>query len=80
MILCHDLETQETHTVDLPMPFAVVSPGSNLAFDTNTLRFSLTSPFTHESTFEYDMTDRKVTPVRVQLIRRKCAGQGPWTD
>ncbi|SAM00587.1 hypothetical protein [Absidia glauca] len=70
MILCHDLKTQETHTVDLPMPFAVVSPGSNLAFDTSTLRFSLTSPFTHESTFEYDMTERKVKPVRVQLIRR----------
>lgn len=85
MILCHDLKSQETHPVDLPMPFAVVSPGSNLAFDTDNFRFSLTSPFTHESTFEYDMTERKVKPVRVQLIRRKFDknikhGNDSWFD
>ncbi|KAI8340301.1 prolyl oligopeptidase family-domain-containing protein [Chlamydoabsidia padenii] len=71
VILCHDLKTQDTYQVDLPMKFAVVAPGSNLEFDTDTFRFSLTSPFTHESTYEYNMMERKLTPVRVQPIRRK---------
>ena len=30
MILCHNLETLETHNVDLPEKFCVLQPGTNL--------------------------------------------------
>lgn len=38
-------------------------------FNTDVFRFSVISPFTHESTYEYDMATRKLHPVRVQTIR-----------
>ncbi|KAI7877433.1 hypothetical protein K492DRAFT_150602 [Lichtheimia hyalospora FSU 10163] len=76
MILCHDLSTQETYPVELPERFCVLQPGTNLEFDTETFRFSIHSPFAHESTYDYDMASKRLTPVRVQpihmtLIHRK---------
>ncbi|KAL0138712.1 prolyl oligopeptidase [Mucor lusitanicus] len=70
MILCHDLRTKETHEVQLPEKFCVLNPGTNLDFNTDVFRFSVISPFTHESTYEYDMATRKLHPVRVQTIRK----------
>ncbi|KAI8146369.1 prolyl oligopeptidase family-domain-containing protein [Fennellomyces sp. T-0311] len=70
MILCHNLETSETHNVDLPEKFCVLQPGTNLDFNTDTFRFSVLSPFAHESTFDYDMDARKLKPVRIQPIHR----------
>lgn len=40
-------------------------------FETDTFRFSINSPFAHESTWDYNMTTRKLTPVRVHPINRK---------
>lgn len=70
VILCHDLHTKETHTVQLPEKFCVLHPGTNLDFDTDTFRFSITSPFTHESTYDYNMTTRILQPVRVQTVKK----------
>ncbi|KAL0074644.1 prolyl oligopeptidase family-domain-containing protein [Phycomyces blakesleeanus] len=69
IILCHDLSTKLTHQVDLPGRFCVVSPGTNLEFNTDTFRFSVSSPFAHESTYEYDVEKRKLNPVRVASIQ-----------
>lgn len=69
MVLCHDLRLKETHTVQLPEKFCILNPGTNLDFDTDSFRFSITSPFTHESTYEYNMATRKLSPIRVQTIR-----------
>ncbi|KAI8976952.1 prolyl oligopeptidase family-domain-containing protein, partial [Pilobolus umbonatus] len=71
MILCHDLTTNHTHEVKLPETFCVLQPGTNLEFNTDYVRFSITSPFMHESTYEYDMSTRQLTPVRVQPVRSK---------
>ncbi|OAD65677.1 hypothetical protein PHYBLDRAFT_153157 [Phycomyces blakesleeanus NRRL 1555(-)] len=71
IILCHDLSTKLTHQVDLPGRFCVVSPGTNLEFNTDTFRFSVSSPFAHESTYEYDVEKRKLNPVRVASIQGK---------
>ncbi|CAO3617218.1 unnamed protein product [Cunninghamella blakesleeana] len=70
MILCHDLKQEKTHQIKLPEDYCVVTPGSNLEFNTNTFRFSITSPFTHESTYEYNMDEQKLNPLRVQPVRR----------
>ncbi|CDH53354.1 oligopeptidase b [Lichtheimia corymbifera JMRC:FSU:9682] len=70
MILCHDLSTQETYPVELPERFCVLQPGTNLDFDTEKFRFSIHSPFAHESTYDYDMSSRRLTSVRVQPIHR----------
>ncbi|KAI8639279.1 prolyl oligopeptidase family-domain-containing protein [Parasitella parasitica] len=70
MILCHDLRTKETHQVPLPEKFCVLNPGTNLDFNTDVFRFSVISPFTHESTYEYDMSTRKLHSIRVQTIRK----------
>ncbi|CEP07722.1 hypothetical protein [Parasitella parasitica] len=70
IILCHDLRTMETHQVQLPEKFCVLNPGTNLDFNTDVFRFSVISPFTHESTYEYDMSTRKLNPIRVQTIRK----------
>ncbi|ORZ14719.1 prolyl oligopeptidase family-domain-containing protein, partial [Absidia repens] len=78
VILCHDLIQQETHQVTLPIDFCVITPGSNLEFNTDIFRFSVTSPFMHESTYEYDMQKRTLYPVRVQPIRQmKKNGRNP---
>lgn len=71
MILCHDLRTKETHQVELPEKFCQLHPGTNLDFNTDYFRFSIISPFTHESTYEYDMAARKLNPIRVQTIRSR---------
>ncbi|ORE09065.1 hypothetical protein BCV72DRAFT_248385 [Rhizopus microsporus var. microsporus] len=71
MILCYDLQTNQTHEVNLPEKFCVVQPGTNLDFDTELFRFSVISPFTHESTYEYNMVSKKLTPIRVQTIQSK---------
>lgn len=71
IILCHDLNQQKTHQIALPEDFCVVMPGSNLEFNTNMFRFSITSPFTHESTYEYNMDEKRLNPLRVQPVRRK---------
>ncbi|KAI7861602.1 prolyl oligopeptidase family-domain-containing protein [Spinellus fusiger] len=65
IILCYDVTTRTAHTVDLPEQFCVISPGTNLDFTTDSFRFSLSSPFTHESTYEYDMTHRQLKPIRI---------------
>ncbi|KAG2218836.1 hypothetical protein INT45_007603 [Circinella minor] len=70
MILCHNLQTLETHNVDLPEKFCVLQPGTNLDFNTDTFRFSILSPFAHESTYDYDMETQKLKPVQVQPIHR----------
>lgn len=70
VILCHDLRTQEIHEVDLPEKFCVVQPGTNLDFNTEQFRFSVVSPFTHEATYDYDMSSKKITPIRVQTIKK----------
>ncbi|KAI8077145.1 prolyl oligopeptidase [Thamnidium elegans] len=70
MILCHDLRTKETHKVELPEKFCVLHPGTNLDFNTDVFRFSIVSPFTHESTYEYDMATRKLAPIQVQTIKK----------
>jgi oligopeptidase B len=42
-------------------------------FNTDTFRFSIVSPFTHESTYEYNMSSRQLNPVRIQTIKsKKC--------
>ncbi|KAI9485530.1 MAG: prolyl oligopeptidase family-domain-containing protein [Benjaminiella poitrasii] len=70
MILCHDLRTKKTHQVELPEKFCVLNPGTNLDFNTDRFRFSITSPFMHESTYEYDMSTYKLNSIRVQHIRK----------
>ncbi|KAI9491882.1 prolyl oligopeptidase [Zychaea mexicana] len=78
MILCHNLETLETHDVDLPERFCVLQPGTNLDFNTDTFRFSTLSPFAHESTYDYDMQSRKLKPVRVQPVHHmQLHGRNP---
>ncbi|KAF7723205.1 hypothetical protein EC973_002280 [Apophysomyces ossiformis] len=69
MILCHDLQNETTHEIELPEKFCVVTPGTNLEFNADTFRFSIVSPFAHESTYEYDMTDRKLKTIRLQSIQ-----------
>lgn len=69
IILCHDLCTKETHQVELPEKFCEVHPGTNLDFNTDFFRFSIVSPFTHESTYEYDMATHQLKPIRVQTIK-----------
>ncbi|KAI9254523.1 prolyl oligopeptidase family-domain-containing protein, partial [Phascolomyces articulosus] len=74
MILCHNLKTLETYNVDLPEKFCVLQPGTNLDFNTDTFRFSILSPFAHESTYDYNMETQKLKPVRqipITLIHRK---------
>lgn len=78
MILCHDLRTKETHKVELPEKFCVLHPGTNLDFNTDVFRFSIVSPFTHESTYEYDMTTRKLAPIQVQTIKSKLSIYIRW--
>ncbi|KAI8987393.1 prolyl oligopeptidase [Mycotypha africana] len=87
MILCHNLQTGKTHEVPLPEKFCVLSPGTNLEFDTDTFRFSVTSPFMHESTYEYNMSTQKLHPVRVQnvqsinpVLMRSYGAYGTSTD
>lgn len=71
VILCYDLRTKTIHEVDLPEKFCVIQPGTNLDFDTEQFRFSIVSPFTHEATYDYDMSSRKLTPIRTQTIQSK---------
>ncbi|KAI8381259.1 prolyl oligopeptidase family-domain-containing protein [Radiomyces spectabilis] len=49
MILCYDVHTQETHSVPLTEKFCVLCPGTNQDFNTDTFRFSFTSPFHHDN-------------------------------
>ncbi|KAG1383270.1 hypothetical protein G6F61_001522 [Rhizopus arrhizus] len=70
VILCYDLRTKTIHEVDLPEKFCVIQPGTNLDFDTEQFRFSIVSPFTHEATYDYDMSSRKLTPIRTQTIQK----------
>ncbi|KAI9312978.1 prolyl oligopeptidase family-domain-containing protein [Dichotomocladium elegans] len=71
MILCYDLKTRQATPIDLPERFCVIQPGTNVDFDTDTFRFSLHSPFAHEATYDYEMSTRRLKPVRVQPIHRK---------
>ncbi|KAI8337785.1 prolyl oligopeptidase family-domain-containing protein [Blakeslea trispora] len=77
MMLCHDLTTCQAHTVKLPEKFCVLYPGTNLDFHTDQVRFSIQSPFMHESTFEYDMSTQKLTAVRVQPVKIELNGKNP---
>ncbi|RUP44284.1 prolyl oligopeptidase family-domain-containing protein, partial [Jimgerdemannia flammicorona] len=85
VILCYDLHTLGMHEIALPETFCVVNPGANLTtkiystflnerknqeFETDTFRFSINSPFAHESTWDYNMTSQKLTPVRVHPMHR----------
>ncbi|KAG0187414.1 hypothetical protein DFQ28_006378 [Apophysomyces sp. BC1034] len=69
IILCHDLQDGTTHEMDLPEKFCVVNPGTNLEFNTDVFRFSIVSPFAHESTYEYDMTAKQLKAIRFQSIQ-----------
>ncbi|KAI8069299.1 prolyl oligopeptidase [Gongronella butleri] len=74
MVLCYDIAREESHVIALPTSCCVVSPSSNLDFHTNTFRFSLTSPFSHDATYEYDMNERKLKCIRrhdIQGIDKK---------
>ncbi|KAI9279931.1 prolyl oligopeptidase family-domain-containing protein [Umbelopsis sp. AD052] len=68
MILCYDLKSGTKLEVDLPERFCIVHPGTNLDFDTDTFRFSVTSPYEHESTWEYNMDKKTLRSVRVHPI------------
>ncbi|KAI7902802.1 prolyl oligopeptidase family-domain-containing protein, partial [Cokeromyces recurvatus] len=77
MILCYDLDLKKTHQLELPEKFCVLNPGTNLDFNTDKFRFSITSPFMHESTYEYNMSTHTLSPIRVQLIQSKCICVNP---
>ncbi|KAG2189449.1 hypothetical protein INT44_004591 [Umbelopsis vinacea] len=70
MILCYDLKLGTKLEVDLPERFCIVHPGTNLDFDTDTFRFSVTSPYEHESTWEYNMDKKTLRSVRVHPIHK----------
>ncbi|KAJ2962969.1 hypothetical protein NQZ79_g1909 [Umbelopsis isabellina] len=70
MILYHDLKSNESHEVNLPEKFCVVSPGTNLDFKTDKFRFSVTSPYAHESTWDFNMTTKRLTAVREHPIHK----------
>lgn len=65
--------------MDLPEKFCVVQPGTNLDFNTEQFRFSVVSPFTHEATYDYDMSSKKITPIRVQTIKSNAGNLGGKT-
>ncbi|KAI9251219.1 prolyl oligopeptidase [Sporodiniella umbellata] len=69
VILCHDLRNQEMHEVNLPERFCVVQPGTNLDFNTEQFRFSIASPFTPEATYDYNMSSKRLLPIRIQSIK-----------
>ncbi|KAL1921227.1 uncharacterized protein VTP21DRAFT_10943 [Calcarisporiella thermophila] len=68
VIKCCDLRSMNTHEVPLPEKHCVVGAGTNLEYDTEVFRFTIDSPFAHESTWEYDMGKRKLKPVRLHPI------------
>ncbi|ORX61634.1 hypothetical protein DM01DRAFT_1126440 [Hesseltinella vesiculosa] len=69
MVLCYNITDQSTHQIPLPSSCCVVAPGSNLDFTTHQVRFSITSPLSHEATYEYDMVERQLKCIRSQAIQ-----------
>ncbi|CAM0135016.1 hypothetical protein VKS41_000409 [Umbelopsis sp. WA50703] len=70
MILYHDLKANVNHEVDLPEKFCVVSPGTNLDYKTDKFRFSVISPYAHESTWDFSMKTKKLKAVREHPIHK----------
>ncbi|KAK9721866.1 hypothetical protein K7432_003095, partial [Basidiobolus ranarum] len=67
-IKSHDLSTNTFHEIPLPEEICVASPGSNVEYETNVVRFTCYSPFSHEATYDYDMKTRQFTYRRIEDI------------
>jgi oligopeptidase B len=59
----------EAHTVAMPDPVYSVGVGTNLEFETTTLRFGYTSLVTPVSSYDYGMEERTTTLVKRQPVR-----------
>ncbi len=63
-----DLDTRDITEVDQPEPVYTATRGTNLSFDTTTLRFSYTSLVTPRSAFDYDMVTGERRLVKQQPV------------
>ncbi|PKC69094.1 hypothetical protein RhiirA1_377751 [Rhizophagus irregularis] len=68
IILCYNFVSQDMHQIELPTKFCVVSPETNIDYDTDIVRFTCDSPFAHPSTYEYNMETRRLRSVRSNPI------------
>ncbi|CAG8749938.1 2437_t:CDS:2, partial [Acaulospora morrowiae] len=69
VILCYNLWTSEIHQIELPIKYCTISPGINNNYDTDTVRFTYSSPFTHESIYDYDMKLRNLKSMTVHPMQ-----------
>ncbi|KAF9584783.1 hypothetical protein BGW38_005190 [Lunasporangiospora selenospora] len=70
VISCYHFETGAVHEVPLPEQFCSIAAGINLDYETDTVQFTLNSPYAHEATYEYDMASRVMTALRVHPIHK----------
>ncbi|RIA82902.1 prolyl oligopeptidase [Glomus cerebriforme] len=68
IIFCYNFDSCEVHQIELPTKFCVVSPETNIDYDTDIVRFTCDSPFAHQSIYEYNMETRKLHSVRSNPI------------
>jgi len=64
----HDIAVGSAHTVAMPDPVYSAWVGTNLEFDTTTLRFGYTSLVAPASSYDYDMDRRDATLIKRQPV------------
>ncbi|MGQ0804596.1 MAG: S9 family peptidase [Actinomycetota bacterium] len=68
-IVVHRLDDDTTHTIEMPDPVYSAWVGTNLEFETTTLRFGYTSLVAPVSSYDYGMDERTTTLVKRQPVR-----------
>lgn len=68
-IVVHDLGAGTAHTVEMADPVYSAWVGTNLEFETTTLRFGYTSLVAPVSSYDYDLEARTATLVKRQPVR-----------
>ncbi|CAG8682442.1 12057_t:CDS:10, partial [Funneliformis mosseae] len=71
IIFCYNFDSHDVHQIELPTKFCVVSPDTNINYDTDIVRFTCDSPFAHQSIYEYNMETRKLHSIRSNPIHSK---------
>eukprot|EP01135_Chromosphaera_perkinsii_P002243 Nk52_evm29s221 gene=Nk52_evmTU29s221 len=62
------MEGRKMYWLKLPEQVCVLEPGANQNFSSNTLRFSISSPITPLSTFDFDMLRKEMTMLKSHKI------------
>jgi oligopeptidase B len=68
-LVVHRLGDGATHTIEMPDPVYSAWVGTNLEFETTTLRFGYTSLVAPVSSYDYDLEERTATLVKRQPVR-----------